>query len=157
MNHSKLPLVLDPPKITKKHLNEAMVFFREYLFASRPRLINKIHVDVKLYKNLDADGWCYLEDIDNNRDFVIKVNKNLTYKNTILTVAHEMVHVWQYATDKFKLYHNGIYRYDRQKYSYDTEYIDRPWEIEAFEKEQELYKAWHARLKKLKSKKPLKK
>lgn len=56
------------------------------------------------------------------------------------TLAHEMVHVKQYARGQLKQYkkRNGTTAYTWLGRKYDTEYYDCPWEIEAYSKERVL-------------------
>lgn len=86
-----------------------------------------------------AIGYCY-NDFDG---FTVVINQDIvddpdpTY--WIETLAHELVHVWQYATKKMVdgcgsiVYWQGV-AIDEAT----TPYADLPWEIEAFEKQVEL-------------------
>lgn len=85
-------------------------------------------------------GYCY-NDLDDS--FKIVINQDIvddpdpTY--WIETLAHEMVHVWQYATKKLVdgggaiSYWQGV-AIDEAK----TPYAELPWEIEAYQKQIEL-------------------
>ena len=53
-----------------------------------------------------------------------------------------MVHVWQYATGKFRDYASPAHRYENFIYDADMSYKDMPWEIEARKLEKVLYKLW---------------
>ena len=130
-------------KISKKQINSAMVFFRQSLFDDRPRLGMNTIVDVRVKKNNGADGWCEVEDDDRRpREFLILLEKSLDELSLLYTLAHEMVHVWQFATGRLKHMADGGWKYQGKKYSSDTPYIERPWEGEAYEKEQELVSLW---------------
>lgn len=56
------------------------------------------------------------------------------------TLAHEMVHVKQYARGQLKQYkkRNGTVSYTWLGRKYDNEYYDCPWEIEAYSRERVL-------------------
>ena len=65
---------------------------------------------------------------------VIKPTKKL--KDIGLTLAHEMVHVKQLAKGILKNKQNGVNIWAGKKYSKKTAYLDMPWEIEAFSKQE---------------------
>jgi hypothetical protein len=53
-----------------------------------------------------------------------------------MTLAHELVHVKQMAKGILKSTKNGSQIWAGKKYSKRTKYLDRPWEIEAFSKQE---------------------
>jgi hypothetical protein len=55
-----------------------------------------------------------------------------------------MVHVQQYFTGKLKHKWNNEVSYKKVVYKYDMDYDDRPWEIEAWEREQQLKDLYYA-------------
>ena len=61
-----------------------------------PRLRN-IEIEVKLKKLTDDDAVGYCMMLDNRRDYLIEVSKDLTIKDFVMTLCHEMVHVKQYV------------------------------------------------------------
>jgi hypothetical protein len=84
-------------------------------------------------------GWCMAI---TSREFEIEVDSNQSHKSLIKTVCHEMVHVWQHATGMLHDNHwNGV---DHSA----SEYIDRPWEIQAYNFETNLYKKFLSTIKK---------
>jgi len=64
---------------------------------------------------------------------VIKATRKLI--DLGLTLAHEMVHVKQLAKGVLKQRSNG-HTWAGKKYSKKTPYLDMPWEIEAFSKQE---------------------
>lgn len=56
-----------------------------------------------------------------------------------VTLAHEMVHVKQFAKGHFKV-HKGTAHWMGKKYTEKTAYLDRPWEREAFQKQEILFR-----------------
>ncbi len=68
------------------------------------------------------------------------------YEDWFTTIAHEMVHVRQWATMQLKF--KGSFYWENQQYHTDTkklsyqEYLDLPWENEAFSKQDALYQEW---------------
>jgi len=129
----------------KKSLN-AIELFTQHLFVNNKRLSKTISIDIKFHK-LGGDTWgiCDYDEHYTNRpkEFTIYIDRRLvSEKDVIMTVAHEMVHVWQYATGKFKDYAGPAHRYDDHIYDANMRYRDMPWEIEARRLERVLFKVW---------------
>ena len=130
-------------RVNKAQINQAMNFFRDILFQKQYRLATNTYIDVEVKQDIGADGWCYVEDDDvRPREFTIQLEKTLDELALLTTLAHEMVHVWQYASGKLRLYQDGRHRYDGKVYSSNTKYVDRPWESEAYELERVLVEEW---------------
>ena len=132
-----------PKKVSMKLCKEAVQFYGQHLLGKR------LYEKIELTLEFDASdlgstvyGFCDWND-DNHkaRDFTIIVHPDL-HKKTMLTVlAHEMVHVKQYAKGELKDY----VRMKSVKFQgkiYDDnklDYWDHPWEIEAHGREKGLY------------------
>jgi hypothetical protein len=65
---------------------------------------------------------------------VIKPTRKL--KDIGLTLAHEMVHVKQLAKGILKNKQNGVNIWAGKRYTNKVAYLDMPWEIEAFSKQE---------------------
>ena len=65
---------------------------------------------------------------------VIKPNRKL--KEIGLTLAHEMVHVKQLAKGTLQNKPNGVNIWSGKRYGKKTPYLDMPWEIEAFSRQE---------------------
>lgn len=65
---------------------------------------------------------------------IIKPHRHL--KEIGLTLAHEMVHVKQMAKGILKSTRTGAHLWAGKRYSKKTEYLSRPWEIEAFSRQE---------------------
>lgn len=94
--------------------------------------IKKCVVNIELKKLKVYHGTCL--DIG-DRDYLIEVDKKLSLGDDFLTtVFHEMVHVKQYV--RKELYSECNF--------YDTreEYLNLPWEIEAYEMQEVLLERW---------------
>ena len=108
-----------------------------YSFAKnlmRRRLIDNIVISITLHKNLSANGFCYSEDDYKKRNFSIDILKFKREMSMLKILAHEMVHVKQYATNqlKEKKVNNKVVTTWMGKIYDDTFYWDQPWEIEAY-------------------------
>ena len=65
---------------------------------------------------------------------IVKPNRKL--KEIGLTLAHEMVHVKQIAKGFLKSTKTGAHIWSGKRFSKTTPYLDQPWEIEAFSKQE---------------------
>jgi len=98
--------------------------------------MSSLSIDVVLRKMKDDEyGYCNI--IENNRSFVIDVNKSVSLKDFVSTIIHEMVHVKQFARNEMSAY--GM-RWKTRIVSENTKYVDLPWEKEAYKFEKKLIK-----------------
>ena len=86
----------------------------------------EITVNIKKIKG-DAVGYCMME--DSNREFEIEISRELSLKDFITTLTHEMVHVKQYARNEMD---GCSMRWKKAKVKEGTNYWDLPWEKEAY-------------------------
>jgi len=90
-----------------------------------------LDIEVKLCKPTGALGYCL--ELDNHRQFEIEIDKTQSLRRLLETVAHEMVHVKQYARRELHPA-DDVWMgktYNPKKISY----WDLPWEIEAHGRE----------------------
>ena len=108
-----------------------------------------IEIKIKSFGKDDTYGYAMpLDDHSNPRCFELEINKNARLRRLLETVAHEMVHVKQYARGELfeSIGKHGKHRWqgewlsDRSKHV--TEYWDQPWEIEAHGRECGLFVRW---------------
>ena len=137
-----------PAKIHKKDCKEAILFFGESLFSSR--LYPKIKVTVEFINDPSFAelATCNWEDTHyKGREFIISIDYKLKPKEMLMTLAHEMVHIKQYAKGEM----TDHLRADKTRWSgnwygkkktYDLNdakfYWEYPWEREARAMEMEL-------------------
>lgn len=101
-----------------------------------PRM-NSLEIEVIL-KNLkgDAYGYCLSQ---TTREFEIEIHNKMSLRKLLTTVAHEMVHVKQYARREL----TGDYTWQGCTYEPKRcDYWDQPWEIEAHGREIGLFIRW---------------
>ena len=133
----------------QKQLAESMVRF--CCNKLMPRMHNlSIDVRIRSFGKDDSYGYCLTDDdadTSRPREFVIDINKNVRLRRMLETVAHEMVHLKQFA--RGELYEStaqGRHRWhgewlsNRRKSVMD--YYDQPWEIEAHGREVGLFIRW---------------
>ena len=111
-----------------------------------PRM-QTLEIDIRLASINDANGYCTkLEETKNPRNFDIEVDYKLSMRQILETVAHEMVHVKQYARNEMCDADNPSTNKTSWKSNSvctkSTEYWDLPWEIEAHGREVGLFVRW---------------
>lgn len=115
-------------KVSKSHLS-AMNYFADSLLTKQ--LQKHIIIHVKFRKTMDVLGLVEIEDYNLSgkpREFILEINRNQSDIEILRTLAHEMVHVRQYAY--CELNEEGT-QWCGQKMARDLEYHEQPWEIEA--------------------------
>jgi hypothetical protein len=111
-------------------IREASFFFALHLLSNQ--MIRNISVNIYIKKHLSELGTCTVLDVNywnKPRDFEIHLKKSKKIDKMISTLAHEFVHLKQFAKmelneslDKWK-----SIPIDSEK----IEYHDLPWEVEA--------------------------
>lgn len=133
-------------KRQREYANGIAAFCLEKLM---PKMYD-IEIEIKLRKfskNTSADGYACPTDndavYDRPRVFEIEVNSNLRLRRLLETVAHEMVHVKQFARGEL---YQGIrvnkHRWQGRWMGENVDYWDLPWEIEAHGREVGLFVRW---------------
>jgi len=119
-------------KSQKLHTKKMVEFCAKTMM---PRMKN-LDITVNLCKPDGALGYCL--ELDNNREFEIEIDRSQSLRKLLETVAHEMVHVKQYARRELNANIDGCWMgktVDPKK----TNYWDLPWEIEAHGRETGLF------------------
>lgn len=135
--------------IDAKELRRATKFYAEYVLGKR--LAKNISIDIVMEKLNLSYGFCYPVEFGRNiRDFDISLNKNLSKVLILKTLAHEIVHVMQFARGKLKFLDFDLGRWGKRVYKTDYHnYHKLPWEVEAHKLEKTLYKEYVAYCKKV--------
>ena len=97
----------------------------------------KINLNIRVHKSAifkdGAVGWC---EADSNRDFNIDI---ALYSNWMGVLAHEMVHVKQFARNELSM---NMSRWKSNFNVSKLEYENQPWEREAFRRQYEMVKQY---------------
>ena len=124
-------------KATRKLVHAATWFYAEKLMGKR--LINNLKLNIKLkrglYKKDNTEGTAIWEDESYRpKEFTIELDCGAKIRNLLITLAHEMVHIKQWAKGEMYEYAiTGKVRFMKTKYDMnDMDYWDYPWEIEAY-------------------------
>jgi len=96
-----------------------------------PRIVN-CEINVELKNMAVYEGTCIDTDV---RQYEIEISKSLTGDNFITTIFHEMVHVKQYV--RKELFSECNF------YKTRDEYLNLPWEIEAYKTQETLLEEWN--------------
>lgn len=125
----------------KKELMRAAEFYLSSLVSKR--LLNHItlEIDVKRRSLMDeeADGYCEIEGYNTNkkpREFLIEIAKDRSVRYMLMTLAHEIVHLKQYALGEIN---EEMNTWKGKRYTNAKAYWNTPWEIEAYGRERGLY------------------
>lgn len=117
----------------KKKYRDALDFFVSTIFSHQ--MYRNLSVRVAFKNNLDAlHGLIYVEDYNSAgkpRSFVIEVNRKDPEDEIIQTLAHEVVHMRQYA---YGYLNEEMSSWMGEKVNSDKmNYFEQPWEIEAID------------------------
>lgn len=132
-------------------IQDAAFFFGKILLGTRM----SYQLDIEKVGRLDVQGECISEDACRNpRWFTINLRGRKDDDDVIKTLAHEMVHVKQYARNELgkemALARGGqglriATRWQGEFWepkNGEDAYWDAPWEIEAYGREVGLYQRW---------------
>lgn len=131
--------------ITNSLVKGSLEFYAEQLISKRLRSAISLRVFFKagMLKSTGLEASCIWEDRNiKAREFMFQIDVGLSRRKLLLSLAHEMVHVRQYATGQMKHYLR-----QRPDISWLGEFVDDtkvpydelPWEQEAWSLETSLY------------------
>lgn len=112
------------------YVKRATKFYAENLLSEKK--LKDIHIKIKFNKKIDVFGYASVQDDEvtkKPKEFLIEVHPNIGAPDILKTIAHEMVHIKQYACgelDETLMSWKG-----KRVDSEDLNYYDHPWEIEA--------------------------
>lgn len=131
-------------KISKKYMRlilDATDYYASKLLSRQ--LLPHVSVIVLFTKHLDDDNEAECEIIgwgrkEAPRHFIIHVaySKTMTLRSLLKVIAHEMVHVKQFAMREVD---DDLTTWLGRRIPEDTNYWDHPWEIDAFGRSVGLY------------------
>ena len=131
-------------KAVRKLVEIAAWYYAEKLMGKR--LINNLEININLKRSLyekdKTEGTAIWEDESYRpKEFTIELDCSAKVRNILTTLAHEMVHIKQWAKGEMYEYAiPGKVRFMKTKYDMnDLDYWDFPWEIEAFGKQLGLF------------------
>lgn len=129
--------------LSKKELREITALFMDVVLG--PKLAKNVLVSIfscDLSPDLHGNMIPFFNE-RSPRDFAIGLNRNDSRKQQIITLAHEIVHVQQYARNHLRQLDCGAYRWKKSRRNYydtsKTASDKLPWEKEALNSEKYLY------------------
>jgi hypothetical protein len=87
----------------------------------------------------DCEGMGYTVPLDILDSYVVVIKPSMSIKDIGLTLAHEMVHVRQFAKGILKV-KNGINYWKGKRFTKRTKYLDQPWEQDAFARQEIVFR-----------------
>ena len=131
-------------KYNRKLVEAATWWYADKLMGKR--LMSGLEIHINLRKNLidkeDCEGTATWEDESSRpKEFTIELDVTYSIRDALITLAHEMVHVKQWAKgEMYEYLKSGLIRFHKTKFDADNiNYWDYPWEIEAFGKQLGLF------------------
>lgn len=120
-------------------VEKACIYYADLLLPKH--IIKHITVDIEFTTRLekDADGYCDITGHNTRgkpREFEIQIHKNKSKRYMMMTLAHEFVHLKQYAMGELD---EKLSVWKGKRISANTDYWDTPWEIEAHGRESGLW------------------
>jgi len=139
-------------KISEDELIFAVNVMSKQLMSGQ--LLKHLFIDIIFGPISKFHGLCDTNENNSGkfRDFDIYIRNSMSRKNQLCTLAHELVHVKQYATGELNPYikNKKYLQWKKSVVDLDTvNYWDLPWEIEAHGKEPGLYNHYLRSLKEL--------
>jgi len=111
------------------------------------KLVDKLFIEVEFTRGMlretGALGYCTWEDQPKKpRDFSIELDATQSATRALQTLAHEMVHVKQFATGELEDFCRKPRQWLGKPMVEEISYQDEPWEIEAYDREDGIYRAF---------------
>ena len=136
-----ISIISNGPKRERELIESLAYYCVEKLLPRKKNL----EVDIKQVRDLETKegDTASCIDTDNLNTFDIKLEKNMSLRKKLLSVAHEMVHVKQFT--RKELEHTewtGIQTWLGKRYNTNKTYWELPWEIEAYGRELGLFNRW---------------
>lgn len=135
-----------PKKVELAGLKAAAHWFADRLLGPRLAANITIHMifDEETIKRRGIRGECIWRDRPRNpREFNILLDPSCGDRYMLMTLAHEMTHVKQYARNElYEPVIDGPMYWHGELVGDDVHYYEKPWEIEAHGRET-LYHIWN--------------
>jgi hypothetical protein len=133
------------PEKREAHVRSAVECYIKLLM---PKLEN-MYIRIKFKKNLrtktcNSANMHVLDEKVKHRRFSIHIDSTMGFGDILRSLAHECVHIYQYATGRLRNSkdHMMSYWYDKLIDTRKVSYWDLPWEIDAEGREKGLFVRW---------------
>ena len=117
---------------------------KKFIEAILPSIVGQLGLDnsrksVVIKLEQDCEGMGFTVPIDILDSYIVVIKSSMSIKDIGLTLAHEMVHVRQFAKGILKS-KNGVNYWRGKRYSKRTKYLDCPWEQDAFARQEIIFR-----------------
>jgi len=85
-------------------------------------------------------GACDHDEFEGEQETTVTLSENITQQEAIQTLFHELVHAKQYLDGRLE----GGFQLRWMGETYDCDYQEQPWEIEAFALEEEMMNTFYS-------------
>lgn len=116
---------------------------KKFIEAILPSMINQLALQnsrkavvIRVADECGTDAGCTIDLSNLTGCYMVVIKPHRKLKEIGITLAHEMVHVKQMAKGVLKGTKNGCTVWAGKRYKKATPYLDRPWEIEAFSRQE---------------------
>ena len=123
-------------KSEKELVIKALWFAKDYLLPRHKH----IEVDIELKKNIKCDADVVSG--DEYREYIMRIRRGLKEDDILTSVFHEFVHIKQDVRKEHALFECS-----------DTPYLERAWEVEAFDLQETMLTAYRKEEKQVAAKK----
>ena len=119
--------------------NVNFLHFAQKLFSRQ--LCQHIYIRLSFVKTTEYWGLVNIDEYNTKgmpRYFTVEVKRDLNEEEKIMSIAHEMVHIRQYATGQLN---DEMTIWQGESVNSDLiPYLEQPWEMEAYDLGEKLYK-----------------
>lgn len=128
----------------RKVIKMATVFYANQLMS--PKLCKSLEIKINIHHDYKHQTG-FLGDVvpldegetRRPKEFEINLDRQHVLKKILISLAHEIVHIKQYAKCELKFHDTkDVVTFQKKKYT-DDSYWDSPWEIEAYGREPGLW------------------
>jgi hypothetical protein len=118
---------------------------KEYLEIITPKMLKELGLTssrkcVVIALEKDCPDLGLTVDFSTIDGYVVVIRSNQSVKDIGVTLAHELVHVKQMAKGILKPAGRGSHTWKGKKYVKSTPYYSRPWELDAFAKQEIVFR-----------------
>lgn len=134
----------DSKHLTRQQISRAAEFMMKLLVVDQQRLLDRIRLTIRLQQPLTGSKGlteCTTIDGDYWLQYIVSIRSTMSKKEQLTTLAHELVHVKQFATGQFcPLDYGNKRKWMHRMINCDNlDYWDYPWEVDAYGREPGLY------------------
>jgi hypothetical protein len=114
----------------RPYVKRAVHFYAKNLMSEK--MLENISIKITFRKGMDVYGYATVAERNDSgraREFEIEINPVIGAHDILDTLAHEMVHVKQFAYSETN---DSLTRWMGENVPEEMDYYDEPWEIEAY-------------------------